>query len=839
MSNSQHDFGALLRRYRTDLRMTQEELAAHADLSSRTIRDVERGAVRAPRRSSAEALATALKLSGTARADFLDSARAARWLQPGQPTDERNPIPTPRQLPADPSFFTGRLRELEALDARRSVDTQAHRSSSIIAIVGTAGVGKTALAVHWARRLVDQFPDGHLFVNLHGYDLGRPTRPVDALAGVLRSQGIANEDIPVDEEDVARLYRSLMADKRMLVVLDNARSPEQVRPLLPGSEGCLVVVTSRHTLSGLMARDGARRIVLSMLPANDAITLLTQMVGGPRVVAEPDALSELATLCSFMPLSLRIAAASLASREHQPISDYVAMLNGGNSLAAFALDGDERSTVRTVFDQSYGAMSPAEQAVFRLASAVPGPTVTVTAIAALSGMPVAEADRLLRGLATVHMINEESFGRYSFHDLLRIYANERAREADDDTETALRRLFSWYLSTTSRAAEMLYPERIRLPLRSLGEAPTEPGLVDRDSAISWLEAERPNLVAAIYHAAEHGPAAISWQLVDALRGYFWLHSPSVEWLNCANAALGAAHAAGADDGEAAARLGIAQLFMHQGRHRESLEAYQDSLDAMRRAGWHSGEAATLSHLGNVHMHAGMLTEARDLQSQALTLARGFGLRDSEAHALHGLGRVATLTGELDRARDLVEQANVLFVQIGHRHGAAHSSIDLAIIHRDEGRYEDAIDMMVTATEMAADLAQPVLDARCHNTFGGIYQTAGNHDRSHQHYDRALRLATGIGSTVHEAEALIGLARAASGLGRLEDARRHGEAAISLCRQANYRVLEGDAHVTLAEIHLQRGNTAQVERHARRALHLYHQSGHRTGTARASALVQQE
>lgn len=282
----QQDFGGLLRRRRTEAQLTQEQLAELAGVSSRTVGDVERGVVRVPRKSSLDALADALALAGSQRTEFLQAARSVRW-QPEMtgpvPVEAAPPVEPswaqPRELPAGTDLFTGRARELETLNRHSKGSARA----AVVAIVGIAGVGKTSLALRWAHRIADGFPDGQLYVNLRGYDPERPLRSVDALAGFLRSLGLSSDRIPVDEDEAAKLYRSLLADKRVLVVVDNARTPEQVRPLLPGSSGCLVVTTSRHSLSGLVARDGARRILLNVMPERDALALLTQALGVKRV----------------------------------------------------------------------------------------------------------------------------------------------------------------------------------------------------------------------------------------------------------------------------------------------------------------------------------------------------------------------------------------------------------------------------------------------------------------------------------------------------------------------------------------------------------------------------
>jgi tetratricopeptide (TPR) repeat protein/transcriptional regulator with XRE-family HTH domain len=839
MSGGTQDFSRLLRLYRASAHLTQEELAERAAVSSRTIRDIERGAVRAPRKSSVEAIADALDLSGQAREIFLEAAQNARWREADTaeaPTRQDSaPQYVPRQLPAGTPFFTGRADELHQLG--KNISETPDLRAAIVAIVGTAGVGKTALALHWAHQLADRFADGQLYVDLRGYD-SEPVRPIEALARFLRALGVSSDRIPIGEDEATNLYRSMLAKRRLLVLVDNARSAEQVRPFLPGAGVCLLIVTSRSSLTGLVAHDGARRVGLDALPAGDALELLTHMLGRERVEAEREAVLDLGRLCGFLPLPLRIAAANLASREHQSVRSYVATLTREDPLAEFAIAGDGSNTVRTVFDQSYAALTPGEQRMFRLTGLAPGPDISVDAAAVLIDVSYAEADRLLRGLAAAHMVTEDAYGRYSFHDLLRAYARQRAASLDADRGEALTRLFEWYLDTTIAAAETLYPERVRLPLDLPVDYASRFG--DRQAAIAWLNAERADLVAVVHHTAEHGPAPISWQLVDALRGYFWLGSPGVEWLGCAEAALHAAHVHDAADGVAAAQLGVAQLYLHQGRHHDSLEAYRDSLAAMRKAKWYTGEVVTLSHLGNVHIHAGLLADAEEYHGQALSTSRMLGRGKGEAFALHGLARLANVRGDTDRAVGLVLEAHELFLEIEDSYGQAQALIDLAVIHHDAGDQAAAMDAISDVMRIAAELRQPVVEARAFNILGRTCRSLERHRESVGHHEQALRLASGIGSKVHEADGLLGLAETSACLGDLDEARRLAESALRLCCDAGYRLLEGEAYEALATISVHLGDRAGARAHAGCALTLHRETGYHRAESRvlATGLIDQ-
>jgi DNA-binding SARP family transcriptional activator/DNA-binding XRE family transcriptional regulator len=371
---------------------------------------------------------------------------------------------TPAQLPAEVAAFTGRTRQREELD--RLLEPGADTTAVVIsAIVGTAGVGKTALAVHWAHLVRDHFPDGQLYVNLRGYATTAPMSPLQALAGFLRALGVPAEQVPVEPALAADLFRTLLAGKRMLLLLDNARSAEQVRPLLPGSPGCLVLATSRNRLSGLVAKEGAGRLILDVLTPSEAVGLMARILAKEWVAAERQAAEELAELCGLLPLALRIAAANLAGQRGQSIAGYVARLRQGDRLVELAVDGDPQAAVRTSFDCSYAVLEPDDRRVFRLLGLMPGPEFTGPAAAALAGIAVGQAERVLDRLASAHLLESRAPGRFGFHDLLRRYACDRSEGEDGDVErqAAISRLYDWYLHTADAADRLLYPEKLRRP----------------------------------------------------------------------------------------------------------------------------------------------------------------------------------------------------------------------------------------------------------------------------------------------------------------------------------------------------------------------------------------
>ncbi|MFG1682659.1 BTAD domain-containing putative transcriptional regulator [Nonomuraea sp. NPDC049269] len=431
----------------------------------------------------------------------------------------------PSQLPPKPGQFTGRAAELGLLD---SVATGGD-TVGIAMITGAGGVGKTALALHWGHRIRSRFPDGQLYVNLHGHSPERPLRPIEALGQFLRGLGVPAERVPVTEEEASAAYRSLLADRRILVILDDAGSEEQIRPLLPGGRRCAAVITSRDRLAGLVARDGAVPVPLGMLAPDEAGLLFGRLLGGERLAAERDAARELARACGYLPLALRIAAAGILGRPCAGIAGQVRRLTM-TRLSSLAVGGDPHAAVRGAFDLSYHRLDPPSRRLFRLLGLIPGPTFTAEAAAALSGAPLAETDHLLCRLAAAHLIEEGDPGRYTFHDLMREYARERVRaeESEPDRTRALDALMDWYLRVLREAGNLAYP----LTLRTSASTPTPVlaptaatadgdrdrpiGFTDRPAALAWLKAERANLIAAMKSATQSPPG---WRLMDAMSGY--------------------------------------------------------------------------------------------------------------------------------------------------------------------------------------------------------------------------------------------------------------------------------------------------------------------------------
>ncbi len=741
--------------------------------------------------------------------------------------------PPPAQLPAAVSAFTGRADLLKRLD-ELSDDTGA---MVVAAITGTAGVGKTALAVHWAHRAGNRFPDGQLYADLRGFAAAPPVRPVEALTGFLAALGVPAEQVPVEQDAAAALFRSALAGRRVLVVLDDAAGVDQVRPLLPGTPGCLVLVTSRHRLGGLVARDGARRFTLDVLTESEATTLLGRLIDPDRVAAEEDAAARLCRLCAYLPLALRIAAAELAGG----LADQVARLSAGDRLGALAVEDDPDSAVRVAFDASYTALDPAERRLFRLLGLAPAVHFTPAAAAALAGLADTRAAALLDRLAAAHLLDRPAAGRYTWHDLLRTYAAERARAEEEPAarEAAVSRWLDRYVTDTLAAARALNPEMLRLP----STCRTDP--IDHQAALAWLDAERPNLIAAVRYAADRGAAA-AWVIADALRGYFWLRMYTLDWLDVAVAGLAAATAAGDLAGQAAARLSLGDVHGRQGRYDEAIAHYRRALELNRACGWTDGESAALGNLGNVYWWAGRLPEAADHYAQALALAEATGRvagqavnlgnlgavywdlgdleRSADHHrraldldrALHSplgeavdlgnLGRVRLEQGRVDEALADLERALVLHREIGDRSGEAETLRMLAEAHRAAGRGGRATDLAEQAVRLAHDSGNLRYEADALNTAGTCTASLGRTADAVARHQQALALARDSGSRYPEIVALTGLAAADPEPDRaLSFALR----AVALARQAGFRLLEGHALSALAAAHRRAGDAASA------------------------------
>ncbi|GIJ58636.1 AfsR/SARP family transcriptional regulator [Virgisporangium aurantiacum] len=738
--------------------------------------------------------------------------------------------PVPAQLPAAVAAFAGRDAELARLD--RLLDAGGP-AMAVGVICGAAGTGKTSLAVQWAHRVADRLPDGQLYVNLRGYATAPPMRPIEALTGFLRSLGVPADRVPPDGTAAADLFRTLLAQRRTLVVLDNARDAEQVRPLLPGGTRCVVLVTSRHKLGGLVAQEGADHVPLDPLPADTARALLFRVLG-PRAAAEPDAVTALAELCGFLPLALRIAAANLTVNPKRGIADHVAELRDGNRLAVLAVNGDERGAVRTAFDLSYAGLAPDARALFRRLGLTPGSDVDADAAAALGGISAPVARALLDRLADAHLLDEHAAGRYTFHDLLRLYAIQRATDEEPAHErrAALDRLYTRYLARARAAADVLYPHMLRLP-----DADPPPDRVTFDghaAALRWLEGERHNLVLAVRYAAVDGPQPSGWLLADALRGYFHLRRYTADWLAVADAALAAAERAGDEHAQAAARHSLGTAYRGLGDHREALRHYTVALRLARRSGWRESEATTLGNLGIVERKLGRLTGAVRRLEAALDIDRDLGRRAGVANNLGLLATVHCELGRLDEAAAQFTAALDLNIEIGSRHGEALALTGLGQVCHAAGRTDRADAHLRAALERCTQVGDRdgYAVVQCH--LAALECDLGRPAAARDRALAALDLAREIGDRTTEALAHNAVGTADRVLGRPDEAVRRHRAALELARATASRHIEGETLLALAAAHDAADDATRRDRCAHEALALAERDGFRLVAERARA-----
>jgi DNA-binding SARP family transcriptional activator/Tfp pilus assembly protein PilF len=730
-----------------------------------------------------------------------------------QPLSSLPPAVTPRQLPADVVAFTGRENELADLDRIPDSDPVV-----ITSIDGMAGVGKTALAVHIAHRLAGRYPDGQLFIDLHGYTQGmEPVEPAEALDHLLRSLGVPGTQIPSRVDERAGLYRTRLADRRMLILLDNAATDSQVAPLLPGAPGCLALVTSRHRLAGL---DHTHTLSLDTLPVADAVRLFTRTTGERRLGDPPaDLLAELAELCGRLPLAIRIAAARLRSHPTWDLPHLLLRLRNQQHRLG-ELEAGQRS-VTAALDLSYQHLNVHQQQTYRRLGLHPGPDIEPYATAALLDSTALHATRVLDHLHDAHLLLEPVTGRYTFHDLTRAHAAQTASR--DQIETAARaavdRLLDHYRHTAARAMDAAYPyERASRPPVPPASTPG-PDLPGREPALSWLDAELSNLLAAARHAAEHDRPAHVMHLSTVLhrhlrtRGRYHdaetLHRQALvtaraaghrtgelealtslghthrllyryqQASDCYQQALQIARATGHHNGELDALNGLGHIHRRQGRYAPAADYFARALQIARTAGHRDGELEALNGLGRVHRRQGRYEKAATHHQQALQIARTAGHRTGEVEALNGVGRIHQWRGRYAQAANYHEQSLRLARAAGHRAGELDALTGLSHIHRLQGRYVQAADLYLRLLDLAQDSGDRNLEFEARQGLGRLRQATGDPHAAIAHHDHALDLAMELCQPFDQARALDGLAKAHHALKQDEQARKRWQHALDI------------------------------------------------------------
>jgi tetratricopeptide (TPR) repeat protein len=612
--------------------------------------------------------------------EFADAAHRQRQVLKARPEPGQNPPAltwmAPAELPHDVADFTGRTVEMAELQARL-FDSEASSYGPVVTIDGPPGVGKSALAVHLAHQIRGRFPDAQLFANLRGQQ-GEGLDPMVVLHQFLRALGMANEEVPSTLDAAARAYRSRLAGSRALVVLDNALNETQVRPLLPGSPSCATLITSRSPLSGLAE---ATAVTLELLPAADAARVLARAAGSEQI-EDSDAAKVVAAQCGCLPLALRIAGARLRTRRAWTIETLASLLADERHRLERLATGD--LAVRASFSLSYQGLDADPARVFRLLGLLEMPEISTGVAAASTGMELPAVEATLEQLVDTALLEAMAPTRYRFHDLVRLFACERAKEEEavEARQAAITSAVGWYLDHVLEAAALLGPAH------TAGRARVFSGL---PAALEWLEAERENLVRAVSLADAHDLIAPCWQLADALFRFYDLRRYLPDWQQVNTIALGAARRAGDRAVEGRMRNGIGYVLAEQSQLDEALSQLEAALVIRAEVGDRAGEGRTLKNLGDVHIQLGQPARALDCYQRAEVIAREVGDRHREGQAKHGLGVALTELGQFAEAEKRLDQALAIRREVNDLPGEARTRFRLANARRDQGRYSEAQD----------------------------------------------------------------------------------------------------------------------------------------------------
>jgi DNA-binding SARP family transcriptional activator len=673
----------------------------------------------------------------------------------------------PRQLPAAPAHFAGRAFELKALSELAAHAASTGGQGLIWVIDGTAGVGKTVLAVHWAHQAAGDFRDGQLYVNLRGFGpSGSPLLPEEALRGMLSALQVPSGLIPDSVDAQAALYRSTLAGRRMLILLDNARDAEQVRPLLPGHAGCAVLVTSRSQLTGLVAAEGAHPLSLDVLSEADACELLVRRLGAQRVAAEPGAATELARLCAGLPLALAVAAARADARPGLSLAALAAELRGARGLLDALETGDAASSVREVFSWSCRQLSAGAARMFRMLGVHRGPDISAGAAASLAGVAPPLARQALAELTRAHLLTEHVPGRFAFHDVLRSYAAERSREADTEADraAAVHRVLDHYLHAGHAAALLLYPHRERLLLPSAQIGMTPDTLATPEQAQAWFEAEHQVLLAAIAQAVEHGFDVHAWQLPWTMRNFL---DRQGYWPELAETQLGALKAAGRLNdrtGQAHAHRNLGRACLRLGRYDDARAHLQAAAEQYGQLGHRYGQARSHFEIAWAAERQGRYGEALAHSRQSLEGFRAAGDRHGAAIALNTVGWCQTQLGSHQQALACSRRALAVFLENGHRSGEAAAWDSLGYASHQLGKHQEALACYRRALALYRQLGDRYNQSQTLVYLGEAHQAAGSASAAGDVWQQALAIL----EELHHPEAgqvrsrLAGLAAARSG-----------------------------------------------------------------------------
>jgi tetratricopeptide (TPR) repeat protein/transcriptional regulator with XRE-family HTH domain len=784
-------FGSLLRSLRTAAGLTQEELAEAARVSYRSISDLERGVSRFPRRDTARLLADALGLSGDDRARFEAAAR-------GRPPGPGNVVPGPRPggiaattrtLPRDIASFIGREPEIEAILAAVT-SAGAGGVVDICAIDGMAGIGKTALAVHAAHRLADRFPDGQVFLQLHGHTPGHPpVDPVDALASLLQACGISAQSIPDGLESRAGLWRDRLAGRRMLLVLDNAAGSGQVAPLLPGDGECLVLVTSRRHLGDLPG--AVTPVLLDVLPPAQAEQMFTRLA--PRAVGCPGEVAEVVRLAGFLPLAISLLARLFARHQSWTLADLAA-----ETRASLLTLTAEHASVAAAFEMSFRHLDPARQRFFCLLGLHPGTAIEPYAAAALAGTGLNEAAGLLDSLHGEGLLTETAHRRYGMHDLLRRYARDRAAAAPADSgQRAVERLLDYYQYAAARADALIARDtRPGPPPAVPAGLLAAPDLDDSDQALAWARTERASLLACLDEATRTGQHARMIALTAGTAGLLRRDGPWADAITRHTAAAQAASHLGDRLSQANALTQIGSVRWRMGDNPGAVQALEQALEIYRDLGNRLGQANALLYLGTTRQMTGDFQAAAQDLELALEIYRDLGDRLGQGNAFLYVGRPWQGRGTDQALEQALEHALEIFRDLGYRFGQGNALLFLGIVRRRTGDYPGAAWRLEQALRIfRGSGARTGEEATTLNEWATLHMARGDITQAEGCYLEALEVARAIMGSWDEAHALAGLGRCAMTNGNATQA----EALLRQALEIFQRVGAVEAREVLADV----------------------------------------
>ncbi|MDG4830657.1 tetratricopeptide repeat protein [Solwaraspora sp. WMMD1047] len=727
------------------------------------------------------------------------------------PTAARRQVP--RQLPPAVRYFTGRETELRALAGLLEQPADDVNAVVITSISGTAGVGKTALAVHWAHQVADRFPDGQLYVNLRGYHPEQPMDADEALTGFLTALGVPDQELPRDLEGRSARFRTELAGRRTLIVLDNASSVEQVRPLLPGTGQCLVVITSRDSLGGLVAVDGAQRLDLATLPLTDAAALLRRLIGR-RAEVEIDAVQALARRCAHLPLALRVAAELAGRRAEAPLAELVAELaDGQRRLDLLAAGGDPHAAVTAVFSWSMQHLPTAAARTFRLLGLHPGADVDSYAVAALTGTGLTAARDALDLLARAHLVHHTGTGRYGLHDLLRAYAASLTTALDDDRDqrAARDRLFDYYLAATAEAVAGLYPAEVTARPSVAPATTPSPELAEPHAAKQWLNTERSTLAAVARYTASHGWPNHTIRLSVLLYRYLDC-GHYIDGLVVHQHALRAARQAGDLVGQAHALAGIGNTEQRVGRHESATEHLRQAIELFRRSGDVAGEANAQNSLGFLHFELARYDAAEDCFARALNLFRQTANLTGEALVRNNFGLLYRRLGRHEAAADDHRRALELARRTEDWTAEALALDCLGLVEQQLDRHRAAADHHHQALVLTRRYGSRRGEAHVLDNLGTAHIGLGDPGLAQRYFEQSLAIFTEIGEHGGRASALNGLGEAAHAAGRTTTALAHFAAALNAATVAGARYQQARAHTGLGHAHHTRGEPGRARYH---------------------------